>query len=214
MFPKPALNQFSGSMNALSRIVAPGAARRRPGRILRATIVVCALVAIAAPAGAEVRIVTGRSTLQDTTLFTRAEFDLSLSGDTLDALSNGIPLTFAVEMVLLRSRRWFLDEKIAQWQSFHELSYHALSGRYVVQAAESPEIDSFRTLSEALDAIGDFSTEWDTQGALPLGDSHAYQMRIRVRLDLDALPIPIQLVSHIRREWRQSSGWEEWPVTQ
>jgi len=200
-------------MNALFRIVAPWTARRRPRRILRAAILVGALVAIATPAGAEVHIVTGGSMIQDTTLFTHAELDLSLSGDTLEALSKGIPLTFAVEMVLLRSRRWFLDEKVAQWQSFHELSYHALSGRYVVQAVESPGIESFRTLSEALDDIGDFSTEWDTQGALPLSDGHAYQMRVRVRLDLDALPIPIQLVSHIRREWRQSSGWEEWPVT-
>ncbi len=170
------------------------------------------LLTLSANAFADFRITEGFSQLKGDTLRTQAAFDLSIGQDPLDALNNGIPLTLAVEMVLFRERAWLPNEKIAQWQFLYEINYHALSGRYVVSEQDSDEYTSFSTVNAALQAVGQFSNNWDTSGSVTPNDDQEYFVKLRVRLDLTPLPAPIKLISHVARQWRQNSGWEQWSV--
>ncbi len=175
-------------------------------------IVLVLLFSLTTTVHADFQITEGFSQLTDTKLRTQAAFDLSLGDDPIQALNNGIPLTVAVEMVLFRERRWLPDAKIAQWQFSYEISYHALSGRYVVRQKNSEKYDSYGTINAALKAVGQFSSVWDTAGSVSGDDEYDYRVTLRVRLDLTPLPAPIKLVSHIARQWRQNSGWEKWSV--
>jgi len=169
------------------------------------------LLASCASAYADFRITEGFSQLDNDVLRTQSAFDLNIGQDPLDALNNGIPLTIAVEMVLSRERAWLPDEKIAQWQFLYEISYHALSGRYVVNEQSSDEYESYNTFNDALRAVEQFTTSWKTSDSMT-GNDQNYLMKLRVRLDLTPLPAPIKLVSHVVRQWRQNSGWEQWSV--
>jgi len=160
---------------------------------------------------ADFRVTEGFSQLDNDILRTQSAFNLDIGPDPLDALNNGIPLTIAVEMVLSRERSWLPDEKIAQWQFLYEISYHALSGRYVVSEQSSDEYESYSTFNEALQAVEQFTASWQTSDSMT-GNDQNYLMKLRVRLDLTPLPAPIKLVSHVIRQWRQNSGWQQWSV--
>lgn len=190
-------------------------ARRRVGRRgwRFAVLLALPLVLVSTNTRADISVVRGASTLTESSLATEAEIEIDLSGDPLEALASGIPLSFAVEMILFRTRNWLPDEKIAQWQHLYELSFHALSGRYIVRAANAATNRSFRTVSEALAALGDFATTWEKQGVFPSDPDSRYEMELRARLALETQPMPIQLMSHWRRSWRSNSGWNRWPVT-
>lgn len=181
-------------------------------RSLRRLGVLLAIGLIAMPsARADFTIRSGATQLDNGTLTTRADIELDLSQQAQDALVRGIPLTIVLEMTLSRRRSIIWDERIAQWRFTRELSYHSLSGRYIVKGLNGAGQHSYRTLNEALDAIGSFTSTWHSGDAVPAPPA-GYWVALRVRLDPDSLPAPLRLVAMLWPGWRLSSGWEEWQV--
>src|SRR5690606_35775765 len=71
-----------------------------------------------------------------------------------DALRDGVTLLFDLDTVIARERRFWFDAEIVSLTLRRELSYHAVSDRYVVREARSGKQESYRTLEEALDVLG------------------------------------------------------------
>ncbi len=136
-----------------------------------------------------------------------------LSTEALDALESGVPLTFSVDVVILRSRKYWLDEKVAVLKQQFQLRYHALSDQYILANLNSGAINSFPTLKGALTVMGSMVD-------LPLFDdkllnpSLAYFGRMRARLDIDSLPAPLRILAYVKAGWRLTSDWFTWNVVQ
>ena len=117
-----------------------------------------------------------------------------------------------VEFTLQRKRPIVWDPKVAVWEYPTELRYHALSSRYIVETPDRGEFGSYRTIAEALAAIGNTKTYW-LPLKTPLADSkRGYVLAMRTRLDLTSLPPPLRLLAYVSPSWRLGSRWSQWDI--
>jgi hypothetical protein len=139
--------------------------------------------------------------------------DLTLTPKVEEALAKGIPLDVVIGVRLLRVRAWLWDERAGSWTVKRRIRYHALSGQYLVSAADAnPEInESYTVLGEALKQLGVFDRLQLPLPEAPLPDAR-YQVQVRAHLDLESLPTPLQPVAYTSLAWHLNSGWSLWQV--
>src|SRR5246127_3810038 len=71
-----------------------------------------------------------------------------------DALRDGVTLTFDLDTRVDRERRFWFNANIVDLTLRRELTYHAVSDRYVVRDTRSRDQQNFPSLDEALDYLG------------------------------------------------------------
>jgi hypothetical protein len=143
-------------------------------------------------------------------LLLSAEFDFSLTPTLEEALQKGIPLYFAIEFELTRTRWWWLDEKVAQWAITYRVSYNTLTRQYRV--ASGPLGQAFESLEEVKRFIGRISSRLVAR-ADALSKGVRYEAAVRFRLDVNQLPKPFQVNALASREWQLASDWHRWSFT-
>jgi hypothetical protein len=136
-------------------------------------------------------------------------FDLSAAA--LEALENGVPLTFSVEITIWRNRRYWLDERVARVTQRYRLEYHALTSRYVLMNMNSGASTTFDNLDEALRSMGNLENFPLMDGNLIRGGER-YQGGIVARLDIETLPAPMRPLAYISRGWRLTSDRYVWSL--
>lgn len=134
-------------------------------------------------------------------------FDLS-EGARL-VLREGVPLTLDLEIGVRRSRRLWLDENVATLEQRYELSYHALSERYLVRNANSGEQSSFATLDAALDSLRVVGSLPILDQALVVADAR-HEISLRAHLDLRTMPDALRFILFWSEDWRQDTEWYTW----
>lgn len=152
------------------------------------------------------KILSANAHLQEGVFRLNAQVDWQLSQPPLEALQNGVPLTFKLRLEVLHRRPWLWDEDIAGLNQRFRLEYHALSRQYVVSNLNSGEFKSFPNRSAAIDFMGhikDFPLL--DKSLLQAGES--YYVRLQARLDVDALPAPLRPVAYLSGDWRLNSEW-------
>ena len=70
------------------------------------------------------------------------------------ALRDGVTLAFALDVSVSRHRRLWLDATVLETTLRRELTYHAVTDRYVLRDEAGVEQESFPTLEAALDKLG------------------------------------------------------------
>jgi hypothetical protein len=126
-----------------------------------------------------------------------------------EAIREGAPLTLDLDIVLHRSRKYWLDETIATLQQRYELVYHALSERYLLRNVNSSEQTSYATLDAALDSLR-------VLGNLPILDEalidpqDRQEISLRASLDVRTMPDALRFIVFWARDWRQSTDWYTW----
>lgn len=140
-----------------------------------------------------------------------AEIAYELNSEVRDALVNGIPLIFQIEVQIKSVQSWRLDKVISTTIKTHLLKYHALSKQYVLDDLESGGSDTFPDLESVLIHQGRVTAmyvaeadELDTQGN--------FVVQLRSRLLTSKLPLPLRMKSYFSPKWRLDSGWYEWPL--
>lgn len=153
---------------------------------------------------AETRLVDGVYLLD-------AQLDISFSEEALEALESGVPLTVIVDLDIVEPRRYVWNKSIARLESRHQLRTHPLSSQYIVENLNSGAARAFRSLADAVAALGELE-------AFPVLDEYllkpgkAYNLKLRARLDIEALPAPLRPVAYLSSLWRQDSEWSTWPI--
>jgi hypothetical protein len=125
------------------------------------------------------------------------------------AINEGVPLTLDLEIVVRRSRRYWLDETVATLEQHYELVHHALSERYLVRNLNSGEQSSFATLDAALDALRVIGNLPILDSSLVLPESR-HEVSLRAVLDVPTMPDALRFVLFWRADWRQVSEWYTW----
>lgn len=138
-----------------------------------------------------------------------ADIDYRFSPRALDALQNGVPLTFVLRVKLYRYRKYVWNKTLVSRSIRYRLSYHALPRRYRV-ASESLGIQrNFANLEDALVAMGEIRGVPLTK-TQDLSANDTYIAQLKVSLDIEALPLPLRSVAYVIPQWYISSDWYKW----
>lgn len=140
-----------------------------------------------------------------------ADIDYGLGDTALDALENGVPLTFEVEVLVIRMRRWLWNQTVAEVNEQYELVYHPLPDRFVVRHLKTGQQASYMTFRAAATELGRIS-DLPVIDDARLMDGEPYQVRLRVRLVVEAFSGPARWVAMLFPRWRLVSDWYAWTL--
>ncbi|TPW09795.1 MAG: hypothetical protein FD130_2401 [Halothiobacillaceae bacterium] len=140
-----------------------------------------------------------------------AQIRYTLTPQVEEALQKGVTLVVVVDIEIDRQRPYFLNAKVASLEQRYELRYHALSGLYLLTNANSGVLNSFTTLTTALEVLGRV-VDLPVLDHQLIDPKEHYTGAMRARLDIDALPTPLRLLAYVTPGWRLSSEWFVWKL--
>jgi Domain of unknown function (DUF4390) len=141
-------------------------------------------------------------------LHSRIEYPVSPTIRT--ALQDGVTLTFDLEARVDRYRRLWLDASIVDLTLRRELTYHAVSDRYVVRDTRSGDQQSFPTLDEALDYLGKVDA-WPIL-VEPQLEGGNYTISVRAGVRRGNLPASLRVILFWTDDWARVSEWYTWSL--
>jgi hypothetical protein len=144
-------------------------------------------------------------------LFARIAYPVN--DDIRAALKDGLMLTFDLDVVVSRERRFWVDETVAEYTLKRELLYHAVSDRYVTRALdqESSEQHNYATLEEALEALGTVDA-WPFLLSPQLAVNRDYRVSLRAGVRRGHLPDSLRVLLFWTDDWHRESEWFSWSL--
>ena len=140
-----------------------------------------------------------------------ARVDLEIPEAGRRAIDAGLTLEFRYQVEIARVRRYLPDDGVAGLEQTFELSYHALSQRYLVRNLNTGEQHDHGTLQGALDRMSEVR-------GLPLLDStlldpkSTYEIRVRAALVLRTAPDTLSWLLFWTDDWSATSEWFAWTL--
>jgi hypothetical protein len=126
------------------------------------------------------------------------------------ALHDGVTLAFDVEARIERDRRFWFNAGIVDLTLHRELTYHAVSDRYVVRDVKSGDQSTFATLEEALDSLGRVDA-WPIL-VEPQLDNASYAISVRAGMRRGHLPASLRAILFWTDDWARVSEWYTWSL--
>jgi Domain of unknown function (DUF4390) len=144
-------------------------------------------------------------------LFARVAYPVN--DDIRAALKDGLMLTFDLDVVVSRERRFWMDETVAEYTLKRELIYHAVSDRYVTRDLNAPSSDqhSYATLEEALEALGTVEA-WPFLVSPQLSMNRQYRVSLRAGVRRGRLPDTLRVLLFWTDDWHRESEWFAWSL--
>jgi hypothetical protein len=146
---------------------------------------------------------------QDGVYFLNARVEYRLSRQALEALNKGVALNVELQINLVQMRRFIWDAGVANLRQRYQLSFHALTQRFVVLNINSGESATFADLESALTSLGAIERLPIIDAAL-LDEDDKYEIALRSVLDIKELPASVRLLSLVWGDWRVASDWYRW----
>lgn len=140
-----------------------------------------------------------------------AKLDLRLPEDARKAVEAGLTLRLTYEITVDRVRRYMLDASVAALEQRYEVSYHALSQRYLVKNLNTAEQQDFGSLQAALDRVSELRGLPVIDTAL-VTDGPVYQGRIRAVLGMNTAPDVLGWLLFWTDDWSAESDWKTWTL--
>jgi hypothetical protein len=140
-----------------------------------------------------------------------ARLEMRLPDDARKAVESGLTLRLNYEIVIDRVRRYIPDAEVAALVQRNEVTYHALSQRWLVRNLNTGEQNDFGSLDTALARIAELR-------GLPMIDTTLlpggpeYQGRIRAVLDLSTAPDAFGWLLFWADDWSAESDWKTWTL--
>lgn len=190
--------------------IMPAWSKRNSSRIIILSILIAGAGFIRLYA-AEITINKVTSTVINDIYVVNANLTYELGEKTTEALENGIPLTFYVEVEFEQPRKLIWNKEVVRHNHYMQLKHHPLSDQYVLTNLATSDQFSFNSLNDALGKLGKISKLAITE-TKHVSTDRTLLGRIRTGLDIESLPPPMRLQAWLSSEWRNSSGWYEWEI--
>jgi hypothetical protein len=144
-------------------------------------------------------------------LFARIAYPVN--DDIRAALKDGLILSFDLDVVVSRERRFWIDETVAEYTLKRELLYHAVSDKYVTRDVEPGSSDqhSYATLEEALEALGTVEA-WPFLLPQQLSANRDYRVALRAGVRRGHLPDSLRVLMFWTDDWHRESEWFSWSL--
>ena len=140
-----------------------------------------------------------------------AKVDLVLPDGARKAVESGLTLRLTYEIKVDRVRRYMPDAGIAALEQRYEVSYHALSQRYLVKNLNTGEQQDFGSLQAALDRVGELHGLPVIDATL-VSDGPVYEGRIRAVLEMNTAPDVLDWLLFWTDDWSAESNWKTWTL--
>jgi hypothetical protein len=128
------------------------------------------------------------------------------------ALRDGVTLTFDLQVRVDRERRLWFNSNIVDVTLRRELSYHAVTDRYVVRDLPSGDQTSFATLEEALDSLGKVN-DWPIVVEPQLDEGQGnYSISVRAGVRRGSMPASLRALLFWTNDWARVSEWYTWSL--
>ena len=127
------------------------------------------------------------------------------------ALAAGATVNLDVQAVVDRKRRFWFDDRLVDASLQRELSWNALSQRYVLRDAGSSEQQTYPTLEEALNVAG-IVDDWRVDLGTALDPDETYEVGVRARLRRGHAPSGLRELTFWTRYWNRSE-WYTWVLS-
>jgi hypothetical protein len=150
-----------------------------------------------------------------------AQVLLPVDDSVRDALKQGLPLRLELEVEVSRPRRFWPDATLAEATEHYELTYHAVTDRFRVDktldgAAAAPangDQTTYSDLDSALAALGRIDRLPIVEQAA-VDDARRYNVNVRATVSVGDLPATFKLLMFWREDWKRSTEWYAWPLSQ
>jgi hypothetical protein len=128
------------------------------------------------------------------------------------ALQDGVTLEFDVDVSITRHRRFWPNASVLDLTVRRELTYHAVTDRYVVRSDTGEEQASYPTLEDALDKLGrveDLPILVESQ----LRGDGPWQVAVRAGVRRGRMPDTLRALMFWSDDWHRTSDWYTWTFT-
>lgn len=149
------------------------------------------------------KLVTVQQSSTADKLMIQPSYELTISDKVIEAINNGIVITFVMQTKLYQEVNWWLDRSTTYHIKTFQVRYFSLTGLYQLHDTRSDEKLSFVQLDDLLKHLGnevvfEFKLE-------PPAD----YFETRIFLDKQALPSIMQLPNVFDSDWNFNSGWQK-----
>lgn len=128
------------------------------------------------------------------------------------ALQDGVTLAFDVQLSITRHRRFWFNASVLDLTLRRELTYHAVTDRYVLRDEQGVEQESFPTLEEAIDKLGrveDLPVLVESQ----LHGGGPWQVAVRAGVRRGRMSDAMRALVFWSDAWHRNSDWYTWTLT-
>ena len=139
-----------------------------------------------------------------------ARVEYPVSPEMASALRDGVSLSFDLDVRVDQDRRFWFNANIIELTLRRELTYHAVSDRYVVRDIRSGDQVTFATLDEALRYLGRID-DWPILVEPQLG-AGSYSISVRAGVRRGHLPASLRAILFWTDEWARVSEWYTWSL--
>lgn len=144
----------------------------------------------------------------------QAKIDYQLSDAALEALDNGVPLTFDIHVQVQRESSWvwtIWEERALDLHRRYLIRFRPLTKLYQVVDLKQGRKSSFVTREAALSALGEID-DVPLLSVKELLPDEQYLVKLKASLDIEALPLPLRPMAYMSSSWKLSSHWESAPL--
>jgi len=138
-----------------------------------------------------------------------ASADIQLSPEMRQGLNSGVPLQFIVDLRIKRTRNFWLDDTLLEYQHRYSLIYYELTRHYRLQSLDSGESGNYRSLTAALEQLSELQGLIAPKPVKMNNNARLYG-QLSLRLDDKALPLPLQPL--LSSDWKLASEDFAWPL--
>ncbi len=141
-----------------------------------------------------------------------AHIDYPINDRIRTALHDGVTLAFDLDVIISHHRRLWFDATLLETTLRRELTYHAVTDRYVLRDEAGVEQESFPTLEAALDKLGRIEdlpilVESQLRGEAP------WEVAVRAGVRRGRMPDALRALVFWTDDWHRTSDWYTWILT-
>lgn len=185
------------------------------------TLMLAALIAVGAGGGARADALDGVLEVRSAyvgidqgvyQLFARVAYPVN--DDIRAALKDGLKLTFELDVVVSRDRRFWVDADVFNHTLQRELTYHAVSDRYITREVDARSNNSqhiYATLEEALEALGTVDA-WPILVSSQISPTREYHVNLRAGVRRGQLADTLRVLLFWTDDWHRESEWFSWSL--
>jgi len=159
----------------------------------------------------EMRFENASTYLDDGIYYLDAFASLEIGDEPEEALLNGVELYFLVDILVERTRRWWIDTPVVERRLRYKLYFYELTRHYRVENLQTGESVNYRSLTAALRFLGQIN-RFALIEASKIRKSKRYQASINFSLDGTRLPGPLAARAMVASEWNLQSEVFQWSL--
>jgi hypothetical protein len=127
------------------------------------------------------------------------------------SLKDGVTLSFDLECIVTRHRRFWFDAEAVDLVRHRELTYHVVTDRYLLRDVDTGAQESFPTLEAALASVGAVE-EWPIVVDSQLHGDGQWQIALRAGVRRGHMPDALRALMFWSNAWHRTSDWYTWTL--